>query len=189
MTANEVKVWDPLVRVFHWTLVAAFAIAYATEDDLMLVHAYAGYTILGLLAVRIIWGLIGTRHARFVDFVYSPSTAVSYLKDVVTFKAKRYLGHNPAGGWMIIILMACLLATSMSGLVVYATEEHAGPLVNYVHGLPHWLAEVFEELHEGLANFTLFLVFVHVAGVVIESILHQENLVLSMWNGKKANRG
>ena len=185
MTSKQIKVWDPIVRVFHWTLVAAFFLAYITEDEVMIVHAYAGYTITGLLAVRIIWGLIGTRHARFSDFVYSPQTVINYIKDLFTFKAKRYLGHNPAGGWMIVLLIVSLVATTATGLVVYATEEHAGPLLAYVSGMPHWMEEAFEEVHEFFANFTLFLVFVHVAGVLIESILHQENLVRSMFNGKK----
>ena len=183
--AETIKVWDPLVRVFHWVLVAAFFIAYVTEDDLMTLHAYAGYVIMGLLAVRIIWGVIGTRYARFTNFVCSPATMLSYVKDLVRLKAKRYLGHNPAGGWMILLMMISLVLTTLTGLVVYGVEEHAGPLVNYVNVLPRWLAKGFEEIHEFFANFTLLLIFIHVGGVIIESLLHHENLVRAMWTGKK----
>ena len=185
MKTEVIKVWDPVVRISHWVLLAAFFIAYVTEDDLMTLHAYAGYLIIALLAVRIVWGLIGTRYARFTDFIYSPSTAISYLKFLFTLKAKRYIGHNPAGGWMILFLMASLILTGFTGLVVYGVEESAGPLVSYVQVLPYWVEEAFEETHEFFANFTLFLIFIHVGGVIVESLLHHENLVRSMWTGKK----
>lgn len=186
MSEQAIKVWDPVVRIFHWTLVVAFFIAYVTEDDLMNLHVWAGYIVLGLVVTRILWGLIGTRYARFSDFIYSPQTVFRYLKDVFTLKAKRYIGHNPAGGWMIVLLILSLIITSVSGLIVYGTEENAGPLVSYVSFFPHWLAEAFEEVHEFFANFTLFLVFVHVGGVIVESFLHGENLIRSMWNGRKS---
>jgi cytochrome b len=188
MKTKAIEVWDPIVRVFHWVLVAAFFIAYVTEDELMTLHAYAGYTIMGLLVVRVVWGLIGSRHARFSNFIYSPATTIAYLKDVFTLKAKRYVGHNPAGGWMIILMMCSLLLTTFTGLVVYGVEEQAGPLLNYVSTMPHWMGEAFEEVHEFFANFTLFLVFIHVGGVVVESFLHHENLARSMWTGKKEVR-
>ena len=180
-----VRVWDPLVRIFHWSLVSAFLIAYLTEDDLMSLHSYAGYTVLGLIGIRILWGLIGTRHARFTDFVRSPRTVKNYLTDVIRNKAKRHLGHNPAGGAMVMLLLLSLIATGVTGMLIYGIEEHAGPLANWVQHWPHSAEDIFEELHEFFANFTLFLVFIHVAGVVLASFQHHENLVRSMWNGKK----
>lgn len=181
---NEVKVWDIFVRFFHWTLVAAFSIAYLTEDDFMTIHAWAGYLVGALVVLRIIWGVIGTSHARFSDFVFRPSVALAYVKDVLRFKAKRYLGHNPAGGIMIVAMLISLVLTTFTGMAVYGGgEEHAGPLAGVAFFQRY--GEAFEEVHEFLANFTLFLVVIHVVGVIFESLLHRENLVSSMINGFK----
>jgi len=181
---NEIKVWDPLVRIFHWSLVLAFIMAYASEDDFMLVHSYAGYTIITLLLIRVIWGLIGTKHARFADFVRSPRDALGYIKDTIAFRGKRYLGHNPAGGLMIITLLLSLLLTTLTGLGAYGVEG-GGPLASWFSGMGHFGKEAFEEVHEFFANFTLFLVVVHVAGVILGSISHGENLVRAMFTGTK----
>lgn len=123
-----VRIWDPLVRVFHWSVVIAFFVAYTTEDDLLSLHVWAGYTLGGLLVLRVFWGFIGPEHARFSDFIYAPGTVVAYARDLVGFRAKRYLGHSPAGGAMIIALMLGLAATIWSGLEFYADEEGRGPL-------------------------------------------------------------
>jgi len=181
---NEIKVWDPLVRIFHWSLVTAFTIAYASEDDYMLVHSYAGYTIIGLLLIRLIWGFIGTTHARFSGFIRPPREALSYLKDSATFKAKHYLGHNPAGGLMIIALLVSLLLTTLTGMSAYGIEG-GGPLASALSGVGGFGKEAFEEMHEFLANFTLFLVVAHVAGVILSSISHGENLIRAMFTGTK----
>lgn len=181
--SSMIKVWDPLVRVFHWTLVMAFLIAYISEEDFLSIHSFAGYSVFGLLVFRILWGLIGTRHARFSDFIYSPATIKQFIKDTLSFKARRYLGHNPAGGAMIILMIISLLITSISGIAVYGAEEQLGPMAGWFsHSF--W-GEAFEELHEFFANFTLLLVLIHVSGVVIESLIHKENLVKSMVNGMK----
>lgn len=182
---NQIKVWDPLVRIFHWSLAAAFFIAYLTEDDWLDLHVYAGYTIAGLIAFRLLWGLIGTRHARFSDFVRPPSEVFAYLKDMITFHPKRYIGHNPAGGAMVVALLLSLVITVLTGLSVYGAEEMAGPLAGLFAYAPKFLGDVFEELHEFFANFTLFLVVFHVVGVVLAGLQHGENLVRSMFNGKK----
>ncbi len=184
-TDSTVKVWDPLVRVFHWSLVAAFAVAYLTEDDVMRVHVWAGYTVAGLVSLRLLWGLIGTRHARFRDFVYRPALVRAYLKDMLLVRARRYLGHNPAGGAMVVALLLSLLATVASGLVAYGAAEHAGPLAATFAGTGKAAAHALKEIHEFFANFTLALVVAHVAGVLLASILHQENLVRAMWIGRK----
>ena len=182
---NTVKVWDPFVRIFHWTLVLSFFIAYITEEDFLDIHSFAGYTVLALLLLRIIWGLIGTRHARFNDFVYSPKTIKTFVKDTLTLKAKRYLGHNPAGGAMIILMVISLLITTLTGLAIYGIEEQAGPLASWSTQKDSLWEDVFEETHEFFANFTVLLVFIHVAGVIVESFIHKENLVKSMIDGKK----
>lgn len=207
-TDNEIRVWDPLVRIFHWSLVAAFTIAYLTEDEWQDVHVLAGYTVAGLVAFRLVWGFIGSEHARFRDFVFSPATIIAYLKDMVAFRAKRYLGHNPAGGAMVIALLIALAATTLTGMKLYAVEENAGPFAAVqVESLsPVAVAkadddgdeydegreghgegdeELWEELHEFFANFTLLLVFLHISAVVVSSFAHGENLPRAMVTGRK----
>jgi cytochrome b len=183
--AEQIKVWDPAVRVFHWALVLAFTTAYLSGEDWLTVHVYAGYTVLGLVAFRLLWGLIGTRHARFSDFVASPRAALAYARDAVLLRARRYVGHNPAGGLMILLVLVSLLLTVLSGLAVYAADQQAGPLVGALGGAGERWTHTLEEAHEFLANFTLLLVFVHVAGVVFESFAHGENLVRAMFTGRK----
>lgn len=184
----EIKVWDPAVRVFHWTLVAAFATAYFTEDDLLGVHTVAGYTVVGLVLFRVLWGFVGSRHARFADFVCKPSRVLTYLKEVMILRPRRYLGHNPAGGAMIVLLLLSLLATTVTGLATYGSfsVEHAGgPLAFWLAGSPRAFRHSLKEVHEFFANFTVILVAVHVAGVAAESWLHRENLVKAMFTGRK----
>lgn len=187
MAAEQVKVWDPLVRVFHWSLVVSFFTAYLTEDDFLTLHTWAGYTVLGLVLIRIAWGIIGTRHARFTDFVYSPRAVMAFVKDTLLLRARRYRGHNPAGGAMILIMLVSLVLTTLTGLMVYGAAENAGPLASWLGHLGDEGGEVFEEAHEFLANLTLLLVAIHVAGVLVESLIHRENLVRSMWSGRKRN--
>ena len=216
MTANktehEVRVWDPLVRIFHWSLVLSFTIAYLSgeeEDDL---HIYAGYVILGLIVFRLLWGFIGSRHARFSDFVCSPKVIIEHISDMMSGHPKRYLGHNPAGGAMVLALLLGLVVTTYSGLEVYAIEEGAGPLAQTNHAPlivdvsiirsayaddddEHHAyesgeededgEEFWEEIHEASANFVLFLVILHIAGVVISGRMNDENLVKAMLSGNK----
>jgi cytochrome b len=184
-TTKTVTVWDPLVRAFHWALVGSFAIAFLTEDDWMGLHAAAGYVVTSLLVFRIIWGFIGTRHARFSDFVRTPVTVIAYLKSLLRPNAPRYLGHNPAGGAMIVALIVTLVLTTVSGLAVYAIGEGAGPLAQLLADVPGRWEDAVGELHEALANMTLVLVAIHVAGVAVESVRHRENLVRAMWTGNK----
>jgi cytochrome b len=187
---DKVRVWDPLIRIFHWTLVAAFTVAFFTDDeDLLLPHVWAGYVVVGLLIFRLLWGFVGSAHARFSDFAFAPSRVVSFLWDTFQGDAKRYLGHNPAGGWMIILLLVMLTLLSITGLVLYAADNHAGPLAGLMAGAGRDVEDVFEGLHEFFANFTIFLVIIHVAGVVVESILHKENLTWAMVSGYKRASG
>lgn len=182
---RQIQVWDPLVRVFHWGVVAAFATAFLVEDDLLGVHTWAGYLVLGLVAVRLVWGFIGTRHARFSDFVRGPGAVLGYLRNLTNPAAPRHLGHNPAGGAMVILLLILLTATGLSGLATLGAEEMAGPLAGLLAdaspGTGHW----FEELHEVLANLTLGCIVLHVLGVLLSSLAHRENLVRAMFDGRK----
>jgi cytochrome b len=182
---TNVKVWDPVVRIFHWTLVATFFITYFTEEDLLSLHVWAGYVLIGALTVRIIWGFVGTPHARFTDFVVSPSVAYQYLKDTLYLRAKRYLGHNPAGGFMIMVMLILLVLIGISGLLLYGVDKHAGPMAGlFLTGGKEW-KDPLEIMHELLANLMLVLVIIHIAGVVVESKIHNENLARSMINGVK----
>ena len=171
MPPATVKVWDPFVRVFHWSLATLFMVAYVSGDDIEQVHIAAGYAIASLIALRIIWGFIGPRYARFSNFVQSPRQVVSYLRDVAMFRALRYLGHNPAGGAMIIALLVMLVGTSITGFMM-TTDAF-------------WGAKWVEEIHEAFANLTVALVVFHVFGVLLSSFVHGENLVKSMITGRK----
>jgi len=185
LARGHIRVWDPLVRTFHWALVAAFATAYIVEDDLLGVHVWAGYLVLTLIAVRVVWGFVGTRHARFTDFVRGPRQVLGYLTDAMRLKAKRYLGHNPAGGAMVIALLLLVGATGISGMALYGTQELSGPLAPLMSGLPSYYGEALEEAHEVLANLTLIFIVAHVAGVLFSSFSHGENLIRSMFTGLK----
>ncbi len=199
-----IRVWDPLIRIGHWTIVVGFFVAYFTEDDLLRLHAWAGYLVGGVVVLRVVWGLIGTRHARFTDFIYRPGTVISYVRDLFAFRARRYIGHSPAGGAMILALLVMLAATVYSGLMVYALENNRGPLASFAsQAVPAAMAdddngkngdeaedgedrdEFWEELHEVLSDVTLALVFLHIGGVLFTSIAHRENLVRAMITGDK----
>ncbi|MES9831220.1 MAG: cytochrome b/b6 domain-containing protein [Candidatus Thiodiazotropha sp. LLP2] len=181
---REIKVWDPFVRLFHWTLVGSFLVTWVTEDELMTLHVYAGYVIAALVLLRIVWGMVGTRYARFSEFVVSPGKVLGYLKDLLSFKAKRTIGHNPAGGAMIVALLVCLLITVFTGMLAYGAEG-LGPFAELFFSNTPYGGELFEEVHEFFANLTLLLVVVHLSGVLFGSLLHQENLVRSMFTGTK----
>jgi cytochrome b len=131
-STKTVNVWDPLVRIGHWTLVIAFFTAYFTEEDFLTQHVWAGYVVGFIILFRIIWGFIGTKHAKFSDFIYTPKAIIGYLKRLISRKPQHYLGHNPAGGVMVIALLLGLLATTYTGLALYAVEKNAGPLAGVV---------------------------------------------------------
>ncbi len=184
---EEINVWDPLVRVFHWSLVASFFVAYfVTEEDFLRVHVWAGYVVFGLVTFRILWGFIGPQYARFSNFLYSPALVIAYLHDLLRFSAKRYIGHSPAGGAMVVALILTLLATTATGLMVYGANEHAGPLAGVMSGIArNGEVEWPEEIHEFFANLSLALVVLHTAGVILESFSHKENLARAMVTGRK----
>jgi cytochrome b len=172
MTHQKILVWDLPVRVLHWLLAISFAGAFLTAESERLrnVHVAFGYTMLGLVGFRLLWGVLGTRYARFSAFTFGPRRVISYFKSLIAFKPQHYVGHNPAGSWAIYALFALIVATGATG---YATFNDIGG---------KWL----EELHEGAANALLALVIVHVAGVLVSSIMHCENLVRAMLSGYKS---
>lgn len=181
--SKTVRVWDPAVRLFHWTLAGAFAVAWFSEDDLQALHVNAGYLIGGLILFRVLWGLVGPRHARFSDFVRPPAQVRAYLGQALRFRAPRYLGHNPAGGAMILALLITLTLTVVTGMALYGTTDLAGPLAGAFRG--GLAADLLEGLHELGANLTLALVALHLVGVVLSGLEHGENLVKAMVTGRK----
>jgi len=157
--------------VFHWSLATSFVVAWISGDDWKSLHLWAGYSMAALITMRLVWGVIGTPHARFRDFVKSPLVVVGYLKDVFTGREARYLGHNPAGGAMIVALLATLAGLCISGWLLTTGA--------------FWGSEVMEGIHETLANLALVLVGVHIVGVLWASFRHHENLIRAMVNGRK----
>jgi len=184
-TRQKIRVWDPLVRIFHWSLAGSFLIAYLTEDDFLGAHVWAGYTIMALVMIRLIWGFIGTPYARWSDFIKPPAQVKAYLKKAIQFKADRYIGHNPAGGAMVFALILSLIATTVTGLAVYGAQELSGPLAAMLSSLPEGAGHLLEETHETFANLSLLLVILHLVGVAFASLQHRENLVRAMITGYK----
>ena len=181
----NVKAWDLLVRIFHWSLVLFFLVAFITEDDWLDLHAQAGYAVMYLVGFRILWGLIGAPTARFLNFVKPPSVVFVHLKSMLSGHPKHYLGHNPVAAVMVISLLLSILLTGFSGLVTLASENQ-GPLAGSFFNA--WRGEWVEEIHEFFANFTLLLVFGHLGGVIVSSLLEGENLARAMVTGRKKRR-
>jgi cytochrome b len=170
-SVRKVLIWDAPVRVFHWLMVLSFAGAYLTAESerWRLAHVTLGYTMAGLVVFRLLWGVVGTRHARFSSFVRGPAAIARYLRGLVSGRPEHHAGHNPAGALAIIALLGMTLVVTAAGWATY----------NEIGG--HW----FEELHEGAANVMLGIVGVHVAAVVLASWLHRSNLVGAMVTGRR----
>lgn len=198
---NKIYVWDRFVRVFHWLLVALFTVSYLSGDEFETVHVYSGYGVCGLVCLRIIWGLIGSRYARFKSFLFSPKAIIEYAKSYCLGQPKHYLGHNPLGGLMVIALLSMLLLVTLSGMKLLAVEEGEGPFAetNAMHIVSPAYAErgehreyededdedFWENVHEVSVNLTIFLIILHLAGVFFSSKVHNEKLVKSMLTGYK----
>ena len=165
------SVWDPLVRVFHWSLVLTVLLAWLTRHGGGAWHEWLGYAVLALVALRLVWGFTGPPYARFGQFMRRPSATLGYASSVIAGREPRYLGHNPLGGWMIVALLTAVTAAGLTGWL-YTTDEF-------------WGVEWMEGLHEACAITVLALAGVHVAGVLFSSWRHRENLVAAMLSGRK----
>lgn len=193
-----VRVWDPALRLFHWGLVAVFALAWLTSEDGRGLHETAGYIAAALIAFRLLWGLVGPRYARFVQFIPGPRRLLSYTGDALKGNEKRYIGHNPAGAAMIVALLLSLAGTALTGwlsaeparmaylpsvpsLVTVAYADEGGDYGTDREGGAGGL----KDLHGALANLTLLLVGLHLAGVAWSSLRHRENLARAMVTGRK----
>ena len=171
----EVRVWDPLLRIAHWTLAASILAAWITAelrvDAAKRVHEWVGYAALAVIALRLAWGWIGPRYARFRQFVRAPTQTLAYARALIGAAEARYIGHNPLGGWAVVALIALTAAAGLSGWLSVTDR--------------FWGVKWMQELHEALGNALYFLVGLHLAGVVFTSWRHRENLVLAMLTGRK----
>ncbi len=169
--AKNILVWDVPTRLFHWLLAACFVGAFATgeSENWRHTHVLLGYTAAGLIAFRLAWGLIGTRYARFSNFPLRPQAVLRYLRSLGSGSPEHHAGHNPAGSWAILAILTLVAATAFSG---WAVLTKIGP---------EWL----EGVHEALSNAAVALIVVHVAAVIVSSLLHRENLARAMLTGFK----
>ncbi|ANY84750.1 hypothetical protein BB934_42150 (plasmid) [Microvirga ossetica] len=191
MTLAKIQVWDPLIRTIHWLLAAAVLLNWFTDSPLWL-HTWSGYLAAALVASRVMWGFIGPENARFGRFVRGTSAVFDYVAGLVRVSSRRYVGHSPAGGAMIVALLIMIAATTGTGMASLAAMEGRGPLSAVVERIPpprtlgqRRPSPLIREVHEVLANVTLALVVLHVAGVVLASCVHRENLVMAMITGRK----
>ena len=168
---QKILVWDWPVRLGHWLMVGGFILAWLTSESetFRLLHVISGATVLAVATFRLPWGFIGSRYARFVDFVRGPRAVKNYAAGLLKLEPAHHVGHNPAGGWAIVLLLGLGILTGLAGWAIY----------NDIGG------GFLEELHEGLAVTMLTVVFIHIAGVLSGSLMHGENLVRAMLNGRK----
>ncbi len=188
----EVPVWDAFIRVSHWLLALAVLVDWFTDEPRWM-HVWFGYLAAVLVVLRVLWGFAGSGHARFSDFICGPRQVWSYLAGLIQFSSRRYMGHSPAGGAMIVALLIMVAATAGTGMVNLAQDEGAGPLSSVISKVerparvpgqkrPPLLSK---QVHETVANITLLLVILHIGGVVLASFVHKENLAASMITGRK----
>lgn len=177
-------VWDVPTRLFHWLFAASFAGAWLTaESDVWLgVHTGLGYLMLGLIGFRLLWGVVGGHYARFARFRFSPMQGWRYLRQTLAGEAARHLGHNPAGSQAVYLLLALGIAVGVSGLLVQGGEEQQGIAATL---LGYDLGHALKDVHEAVATLMLLAVSGHIAGVMLESLAHRENLARSMLTGIK----
>ena len=171
MHDRETPVWDLVTRIFHWSLVLVFCAAQITAEEWDSAHEYVGYVIIGLVIFRLIWGFVGPKNVRFIDFVKSPGPIVEHITGMLIGRHTPETGHNPAGGAMVVVLLAWLALTGLTGWLSITLSGS--------------FAEILEDAHEFLGEFSLLLVASHIAGVIVMSILERQNLAKSMIDGKK----
>ena len=168
---SPIRVWNLPVRLFHWSLAASFAIAWLSADNWDDLHEWAGYAAAALIAFRLVYGVFGSRYARFSQFVRGPSVVVAYLKAMLRGEEQRYIGHNPAGSFMIVGLIVAMTVTATTGWI-YTLDAF-------------WGEEWVENVHSFTADLMLIMVAVHILGVLYASRKHHENLVAGMISGNK----
>ena len=183
----KIKVWEPVIRIFHWLLMALVMVAMLTSfwEDLLKIHLLAGQGIGVLLVFRIGWGFLGNEYARFAEFIKSPKVVFHHLRQMKEGKNPRYLGHNPMAGWWMMIMLLVLMVILYSGLVLMGGQERIGLLAEW---FTQDEAYGFHSIHEVLAYVIMAMAAVHVGGAILESLHQKENLVASMLHGNKDQR-
>jgi len=185
-TRCAIPVWDPWVRLFHWSLVVAVLVAWMAGEEGLAVHVVAGFTVFGLVAWRIGWGFTGPATARFRNFVRPAGEIRAFLRATLRGRPPHHAGHNPAGGAMVVVLLATLLLTAFTGIALYGMQDAGGPLA-FLGGLASFgTVDAFEATHEFLGDALPWLIAVHVAGVIIESLLQNTDLTRAMITGRKS---
>jgi len=172
MSSNsKILVWDVPTRVFHWSLVICFLGALLTKDSerWRLLHVNFGYTMMGLVCWRLIWGVFGSRYAKFSEFIKPPSEIKAYIQSLLTNNPKHYVGHNPVGAIAIVLVLALVLLLTISGYLSYNDLGGEWP----------------ERLHDEVSDLLVLVCFIHFCGVVASSYLHKESLIKSMLTGMK----
>lgn len=181
----EVRVWDLPTRLFHWTLAVAVVVSYVTSGEdgtLFVVHTISGYVVALLLVFRLIWGFVGSAHSRFSDFVYSGRSVKDYARRLLQFDPPRFVGHNPLGGWMVILMLVVLVGTVVTGFLSGDDDGGAGlllPLIAAPGG------EGLKEVHEFFGNAIIVLAGIHVLAVFADWFMTRDNLVMAMITGRK----
>lgn len=183
----QVVVWDLPTRVFHWLVVGLVALGWATAEGvedggaMLVVHEFSGHALAVALLFRLVWGVGGSQHSRFSDFVRPWSDVRAYAMSFLSFAPPRTVGHNPLGGWMVIVMLVILSLLYATGLFS-VDDDAAGPLADTI---PRWLAVAVSELHEVAFDALVVLIVVHVLGVVVHTLLGRDNLIIAMWTGRK----
>lgn len=180
---DQVRVWDVPVRVFHWSIVVLVTLSWASvENGYMKLHLWSGLTLLTLLLFRIAWGIVGSTTARFADFAQRPASALAYLRAMARGEHQPHAGHNPAGGWMVLLLLAVLLLQAATGLFSNDGVRFNGPLAALISSR---LSDRLSSLHGTMFNFILLLVWMHVVAVLYYRFVRGENLIAAMISGRK----
>jgi cytochrome b len=182
---KAVKVWDVPTRLFHWALVGVFVFQYVTVellDDAMQLHFYGGYVALGIILFRIIWGFVGTYHARFSNFVYSPSAAFTYAKESAQGRAHTYLGHNPLGGYSVLAILALMLTQAASGLFMTDDIFLDGP---YYNVFSNAIDDTMNFLHHNAITLMYGLLVLHLLAIGWYSVKNKQKLIPAMLHGNK----
>jgi cytochrome b len=183
---EQIKIWDLPVRLFHWTLVLGFALAYLTaEIHILDVHIVIGYGLIALLIFRLFWGFAGNQYARFKSFIFSPQETLSYMRSLRSAHPTHYYGHNPAGALMVFGLLALLAGIFASGLVTLAVIDYEGPLLFLANWVSDDTSYFFRHTHDFLVDAALLMIPLHLLGVVSGSMQHKENLARAMVTGMK----
>ena len=179
-------VWDAFVRCFHWSLVSLFAISVASGKvggEWIVWHMRSGYAILALVVFRLIWGFVGGEYARYTSFLTGPVRGIKFAKGLLGKAPQHVIGHNPVGGWMVVVLLV-LLATQ-AGLGLFSNDEIAttGPLARYVSDET---SLTLMSRHRSIGDVLLILVGVHIAAVLFHVFVKKEGIVRAMLTGKKS---